>query len=104
MHSLERERQGIEPPAQQDELNDAPTTPVAQQELSYCPPELPDSGILPQNTQPDIPTRREMLGAFFTHVHGNPYIFVHEGTLRRQFLNFQVSGTFLYSLCALCTW
>ncbi|KAH7010141.1 hypothetical protein EDB80DRAFT_714539 [Ilyonectria destructans] len=103
VHSLERERQGIEPPAQQDEVNDTPTTLVAQQELSYCPSELPDSGILPQNTQPDIPTRREMLGAFFTHVHGNPYIFVHEGTLRRQFLNFQVSGAFLYSLCALCT-
>ncbi|KAH7123314.1 hypothetical protein B0J13DRAFT_152717 [Dactylonectria estremocensis] len=84
-------------------MEETPMAPIAQQELSYCLTELPDIGMLPQSSQPDIPTRREMLGAFFTHVHGNPYIFVHETTLRRQFLNFQVSDAFLYSLCALCT-
>jgi hypothetical protein len=58
----------------------------------------------PKSEELSIQDRRNMLAIFFSHVHGNPYVFVHEGTIRSQVLNYKAPDVFIYALCAICAW
>ncbi|EEU34596.1 uncharacterized protein NECHADRAFT_88986 [Fusarium vanettenii 77-13-4] len=50
--------------------------------------------------QVSIATRRAALTAFFSRVHGNPYVFLDEETTRSHVMNGQVSDEFLHALVA----
>lgn len=53
------------------------------------------------NLQISIATRRVVLTAFFSRVHGNPYVFLDEETTRTRVMNGQVSDGFLHALVAI---
>lgn len=58
------------------------------------------SAPMRNNLQVSIATRREVLTAFFSRVHGNPYVFLDEETTRSHVMNGQVSDGFLHALVA----
>ncbi|KAJ3547357.1 hypothetical protein NM208_g1564 [Fusarium decemcellulare] len=64
---------------------------------SYSTPPISNSGL-------GLATRREVLTAFFSHVHGNPYVFLDEETTRSHVMNCQVSDGFLHALIAVSIW
>lgn len=55
------------------------------------------------NLQVSIATRRAVLTAFFSRVHGNPYVFLDEETTRSHVMNGQVSDGFLHALVAVAS-